>query len=143
MEKNDEMQCSDGSNKINKISNRLIRFVLIITGTFFVGLGILGIFLPLLPTVPFLLLAAGCYVKSSKKFYNWLINNKWFGNYFKNFNEKKGVPLKVKILSVSSLWITIIFSVVFIVHILFLRIALILITIGVTIHILYIRTLKQ
>ena len=143
MEKNDEMQCSDGSNKINKISNRLIRFVLIITGTFFVGLGILGIFLPLLPTVPFLLLAAGCYVKSSKKFYNWLINNKWFGNYLKNYQEKKGVPLKVKILSVSSLWITIIFSVVFIVHILFLRIALILITIGVTIHILYIRTLKQ
>ncbi len=137
------MQCSDGSNQINKISNRLIRGVLIIAGTFFVGLGVLGIFLPLLPTTPFLLLAAACYVRSSKRFYNWLLNNKWFGNYVKNYQEKKGVPLKVKILSVSLLWITIIFSAVFIVHILFVRIILILIAIGVTIHILSIRTLKQ
>ena len=137
------MQCSDGSNQINKISNRLIRWVLIITGTFFIGLGVLGIFLPLLPTTPFLLLAAACYVRSSKRFYNWILNNKWFGNYVKNYQEKKGVPLKVKILSVSLLWITIIFSAVFIVHILFVRIILILIAIGVTIHILSIRTLKQ
>jgi len=143
MGKNDEMQCSDGSNQINKISNRLIRWVLIIAGTFFVGLGVLGIFLPLLPTTPFLLLAAACYVRSSKRFYNWILNNKWFGNYVKNYQEKKGVPLKVKILSVSLLWITIIFSAVFIVHILFVRIILILIAIGVTIHILSIRTLKQ
>jgi uncharacterized membrane protein YbaN (DUF454 family) len=143
MGKNDEMQCSDGSNQINKISNRLIRWVLIIAGTFFVGLGVLGIFLPLLPTTPFLLLAAACYVRSSKRFYNWILNNKWFGNYVKNYQEKKGVPLKVKILSVSLLWITIIFSAVFIVHIIFVRIILILIAIGVTIHILSIRTLKQ
>jgi uncharacterized membrane protein YbaN (DUF454 family) len=143
MGKNDEMQCSDGSNQINKTSNRLIRWVLIIAGTFFIGLGVLGIFLPLLPTTPFLLLAAACYARSSKRFYNWLLNNKWFGNYVKNYQEKKGVPLKVKILSVSLLWITIIFSAVFIVHILFVRIILILIAIGVTIHILSIRTLKQ
>jgi len=128
---------------MNKISNRLIRWVLIIAGTFFVGLGVLGIFLPLLPTTPFLLLAAVCYARSSKRFYNWLLNNKWFGNYVKNYQEKKGVPLKVKILSISLLWITIMFSTVFTVHILFIRIILILIAIGVTIHILSIRTLKQ
>ena len=143
MGNNDEMQCSDGSNQINKMSNRLIRWVLIIAGTFFVGLGVLGIFLPLLPTTPLLLLAAACYARSSKRFYNWLLNNKWFGNYVKNYQEKKGVLLKVKISSISLLWITIIFSAVFIVHILFVRIILILIAIGVTIHILSIRTLKQ
>ncbi len=137
------MQCSDGSNQKNKISNRLIRWVLIIAGTFFVGLGVLGIFLPLLPTTPFLLLAAACYVKSSNRFYNWLLNNKWFGNYVKNYQEKKGIPLKVKILSISLVWITIIFSAVFIVHILFFRIILILIANGVTIYIFSIRTLKQ
>lgn len=137
------MQCSDGSNQIKKISNRLIRWVLIIAGTFFVGLGVLGIVLPLLPTTPFFLLAAVCYAKSSKRFYTWLLNNKWFGNYVKNYQEKKGVPLKVKILSISLLWITILFSVVFIVHILLFRIILILIAIGVSIHILSIRTLKQ
>lgn len=137
------MQCSDGSNQIKNISNRLIRWVLIIAGTFFVGLGVLGIVLPLLPTTPFFLLAAVCYAKSSKRFYTWLLNNKWFGNYVKNYQEKKGVPLKVKILSISLLWITILFSVVFIVHILLFRIILILIAIGVSIHILSIRTLKQ
>ena len=143
MGKNDEMQRSDDPNEMSITSNRLIRWVLIITGTFFLGLGVLGIFLPLLPTTPFLLLAAACYARSSKRFYNWLLNNKWFGNYVKNYQEKKGLPLKVKILFISFLWITIIFSAVFIVHILFFRIILILIAIGVTIHILYIRTLKQ
>jgi len=83
------MQGSDGSNQINKISNRLIRWVLIIAGTFFVGLGVLGIVLPLLPTTPFFLLAAVCFAKSSKRFYTWLLNNKWFGNYIKNYQEKK------------------------------------------------------
>ncbi len=123
--------------------NAVHRVVLIITGTFFVGLGVLGIFLPLLPTTPFLLLAAACYVRSSKRFYNWLLNNKWFGNYIKNYQDGKGIPLKVKVLSISLLWVTIIFSAVFIVHNFFVRIILILIAIGVTIHILSIRTLKQ
>lgn len=107
------------------------------------GLGILGIFLPLLPTTPFLLIAAACYIRSSEKFYNWLINNKWLGNYIKNYLEGKGVPLKVKVLSISLLWITIGYSVVFIVHIFLIRVILILIAIGVTIHILSIRSLKQ
>jgi len=132
MKKNDKRQ----------ITSNLSRGVLIIAGTFFVGLGILGIFLPILPTTPFLLLAAACYVRGSERFYNWLLNNKWFGNYIKNYLERKGVPLKVKILSISFLWITIGYSAVFVVHISLVRIILILIAIGVTIHILSIRTLK-
>ena len=143
MRKNNDGQYGNVSNQINKISNRLCRGVLIIAGTFFVGLGILGIFLPILPTTPFLLLAAVCYARSSKKFYNWLLNNKWFGKYIKNYRERKGIPLKLKILTVSLLWGTIIFSAFFIIQILFVSIILILIAIGVTIHILSIRTLKQ
>jgi uncharacterized membrane protein YbaN (DUF454 family) len=139
----DREQCGIESNRIKKASSRFTRGILIIAGTFFVGLGVLGIFLPLLPTTPFLLLAAACYARSSKRFYNWLLNNKWFGNYIKNYREKKGVPLKVKLLSISLLWITILFSAVFVVDILLFRIILILIAAGVTIHILYIRTLKQ
>ncbi len=116
---------------------------MIIAGTFSVGLGILGIFLPLLPTTPFLLLAAACYARSSERFSNWLLNNKLLGNYIKNYREKKEVPLKVKALTISLLWITIGCSVVFAVHVLLVRIILILIAIGVTIHILHIRTLKR
>ena len=131
------------SKQKNIVHNRLIRIILIILGTFFVGLGTLGIFVPILPTTPFLLLAAACYAKSSNRFYNWLLNNKWFGNYIKNYLEGKGIPSKVKILTISLLWITIIISAVFVVSILFVRIILILIAIGVTIHILSIRTLKK
>jgi len=130
-------------NDKRQTTSNLLRWVLIIIGSFFTGLGVLGIFLPLLPATPFLLLAAACYVRSSERFYNWLINNKWLGNYIKNYLEGKGVPLKAKVLSISLLWITIGYSVVFVVNIFPIRVILILIAIGVTIHILSIRTLKQ
>ncbi|MFH0931814.1 MAG: YbaN family protein, partial [Candidatus Zixiibacteriota bacterium] len=101
MRKNEKRECGSGSNRINKVSSIAIRGALIITGTFFVGLGVLGIFLPLLPTTPFLLLAAACYARSSKRFYNWLLNNRWFGSYIKDYKEGKGVPSKVKAISIS------------------------------------------
>ena len=126
-----------------KITSNLSRWALVIIGSFFAGLGILGIFLPLLPTTPFLLLAAVCYIRSSERFYNWLMNNKWLGNYIKNYLEGKGVSLKSKVLSISLLWITIGYSVVFVVNIFPIRVILILIAIGVTIHLLSIRTLKK
>jgi uncharacterized membrane protein YbaN (DUF454 family) len=130
-------------NDKRQITSNLSRWVLIITGSFFTGLAILGIFLPLLPTTPFLLLAAACYIRSSERFYNRLINNKWLGNYIKSYLEGKGVSLKVKVLSISLLWITVGYSVVFVVNIFPIRVILILIAIGVTIHLLFIRTLKK
>ena len=143
MRKNEERHCNHYLRRKSKKTNRLIRGVLIIAGTFFVGLAVLGIFLPILPTTPFLLLAAACYARSSKRFYSWLLNNKWFGKYIKNYREGKGVPIKVKILSISLLWLTIMFSTVVIVDNPFVRIILILIALGVTIHIISIRTMKQ
>jgi hypothetical protein len=142
MRKDKEGQKDNGSRQINKTSGRLLRWLLISAGTFFVGLGILGIFLPLLPTTPFLLLATACYARSSKRFYNWLLNNKMFGDYIKNYRKEKKIPLKAKILSISLLWITILFSVVFATNILYVRIILISIAVGVTIHIRSLRTFK-
>ena len=129
-------------NDERKLKSNFSRWVLIIVGSFFAGLGILGIFLPLLPTTPFLLLAAACYIRSSERLYNWLMNNKWIGRYIKNYLEGKGVPLKSKVLSISALWITIGYSVFFVVNIFPVRVILILIAIGVTMHLLSIRTLK-
>ena len=126
-----------------KLSGRRSRWALILAGNFFVALGILGIFFPLLPTTPFLLLAAACYFRSSEKFYNRLMNNKWLGNYIKNYREKKSIPLKVKVLCLSFLWLTIGYSVLFVVNIFLLKVILILIAIGVTIHVLSFRTLKR
>ncbi len=119
-----------------------IRILLIIAGSFFTGLGIVGIFMPVLPTTPFLLLAAACYARSSQRFYGWLLNNKWFGNYIRNYLEGKGIPLKVKVLTITFLWITIGCSVTFAVQIFVIRLILVLIAIGVSLHILFIRTSK-
>ena len=131
------------SKQKDKTSNRFIRWVLIAAGTIFVGLGTLGIFLPILPTTPFLLLAAACYARSSKRFYDRLINNKWFGAYIKNYREGKGIPLKVKVYTISLLWITILFSAFFFISIFWVRVVLILIAVGVTVHVLIIKTYRQ
>lgn len=61
-------------------------------GTLSLALGILGIFLPLLPTTPFLLLTAALYFKSSPRLYNWLLNQKHLGPYIRNFRENKSHP---------------------------------------------------
>jgi len=121
----------------------LVSLLWIGLGTFFVVLGTIGVFLPLLPTTPFLLLAAACYARGSKRFYEWLLNNRWFGNYIKSYREKKRIPVKIKVLSISFLWITIGYSTLFVVGIPLVRVILILTAIGVTIHILLIRTLQQ
>ncbi len=103
-------------------------------------LGVIGIFLPILPTTPFLLLAAACYARSSKRFYDWLMNNKIFGSFVKNYRDGRGVPLKVKVFTLSLLWITIVFS-VFVININSLvKIILVIIAFGVSVHILTIKT---
>ena len=142
MDRYDKGNYGNESNSAKKIPNRLIRVLLIIAGTFFVGLGVIGILVPLLPTTPFLLLAAACYARSSKRFFNWLLKNRWFGNYIKNYRDGKGIPLKVMVVSISLLWLTIAFSAIFIVHNIYIRIILIIVAIGVTTHILSIRKLK-
>ena len=117
------------------------RYTFLVTGTILLGLALIGIFLPLLPTTPFLLLAAACYARGSQKFYTWLISNKYFGLYIKNYREGKGISLKIKVVSILFLWIAILFSAFFIVNIFFVQIVLITIAIGVTIHIIFIKTL--
>jgi len=121
-------------------SNKFIRILLLILGTISLILGILGIILPLLPTTPFLLLTAICYAKSSDKFYNWLLNNRLFGRYIKNYRSGNGIPLNIKISTISLLWITILYSAIFVVSIIGIKILLIIIAIAVTYHILSLKT---
>ena len=132
-----------GIDNRKKARRTWIRLLLVIAGTLSVGLGILGIFVPVLPTTPFLLLATACYARSSERFYGWLLNNKWFGNYIRSYLERKGIPLKVKVLTITLLWITIGSSAAFAVQSFVVRLILALIAIGVSIHILCIRTSKQ
>ena len=121
---------------------RLRRALLIAAGTACVALGTLGIVLPLLPTTPFLLLAAVCYARSSPRLLHWLTHNRWFGAYIRNYREGHGIPLREKILTLSLLWITIGITVIFFVPLLWVEILLLLIATAVTIHLLRIKTMK-
>jgi uncharacterized membrane protein YbaN (DUF454 family) len=115
--------------------------LLIILGFVFLLLGGIGIFVPILPTTPFVLLAAGCFT-SSKKLSNWLENSKLFGEYIVNYRERKGLSKKTVIKSLSFLWIMLAISVV---HIgsLWAVILMPCIGIAVTVHILCIAKPKE
>ncbi len=119
------------------------RFLFFVAGTISLGLGLLGIPLPLLPTTPFLLLSAYCYARSSRRFYFWLINHKYFGEHIRNYRERGGTTARVKTVAISMLWITISISAIFAVDAWWIRAVLLMIAIGVTIHISSIRTLKD
>ena len=84
-----------------------MRIFLIIVGSVSLVLGIVGIFVPMLPTTPFLLLSAAAWVKASPNLYAWLINHRIFGEYIRNYREHRAIPLRAKIISVSLVWLTI------------------------------------
>lgn len=89
----------------------VMKALLIAIGCLSVLLGVAGIFLPLLPTVPFLLLASACFARSSDRLHRWLLHHPWFGSYLRDFEQGKGMPLKAKVYSTVLLWASLIFSV--------------------------------
>jgi len=119
---------------------KLKRRLLIVAGTIATAIGIVGIFVPILPTTPFLLLAAACYMRSSQKFYNWLLHNRFFGIYIRNYLQGKGMPRKIKMVTILLLWTTITCSIVFVVQSLIIRVILLVIAAGVSVHIALIKT---
>ena len=114
----------------------------IVLGSISLALGILGIFLPLLPTTPFLLLTAALYFKGSPRLYNWLLNHRHFGPYIRNFRENKAIPLRAKIISLVLMWGTMLYCIFFLIPFIWVKILLGLIAAGVTYHILSFKTLK-
>ncbi|MGA1822043.1 MAG: YbaN family protein [Thermoplasmatota archaeon] len=133
----------DADRRKRRSLSRPLKIILIILGLLFTGIGLIGIFVPILPTTPFLLLAAACFLRSSDRLYNWLLNNRIFGRYLRNYIEKKGIPIGVKIFTISLLWITILISAFIFIDIIWVRILLIIIAIGVTIHLLMIMTYRD
>ena len=130
---------SELEQEVKKPRNKIVKTLYFIGGTISLILGIIGIVLPILPTTPFLLLAAACYARSSQRFYNWLLNNRILGAYIRNYIEGRGMPIKVKIFTISLLWITILISAFLFIQILWVRYVLIIIAIAVTVHIILIR----
>jgi uncharacterized membrane protein YbaN (DUF454 family) len=123
---------------------KIFRTSLFIAGTFSLVLGAVGVFLPILPTTPFLLLSAACYLRSSERMHKWLLNNRWFGNYIRNYQEGKGIPLKTKVLAMIVLWGAILYSAFIVLdEILIAQIVLLAIALGVSIHLVRLPNLKR
>jgi uncharacterized membrane protein YbaN (DUF454 family) len=123
------------------ISDKVKRTLFVIIGTLFLIIGFIGVVIPVLPTTPFLLLAAACYIRGSKRIHNWMINNSIFGDFVKNYMERKGITVKQKIITLMFLWLTIIISIYYLIDSIPITIALFVIAIAVSAHILRIRTL--
>jgi uncharacterized protein len=133
-----------------KKGRRVTRLLWLAAGLVCVGLGLIGIVLPILPTTPFLLAAAACFCKSSTRMYNWLLGNKLFGEYIKNYKEGKGIPMKTKITALTVLWVTIGVSTIFFLNrllptelVLPMQLIMVAVAVGVTAHILKLPTFKK
>jgi uncharacterized protein len=116
--------------------------ILIFAGTAFVGLGVLGMFLPLLPTTVFLLLAAYCYSHSSERFHSWLLTNRLCGPYIRNYRSGRGISVRQKVTTLFFLWASIGISIWLLSAAFWSTIFLLAVAVGVTIHILWIRTFR-
>ena len=90
-------------SKLNRY--KPIRILWILLGSLSVGMGVIGIFVPGWPTTIFLIIASYFYIRSSRRLYNWLINNKLLGIYIKNYLLGKGMPLKAKLVSLIIMWL--------------------------------------
>lgn len=118
--------------------NRIFFFSL---GTTLLGIGAIGIVLPVLPTTPFVIASFFCFAKSSKKAERWILGNRYFGSYIENYQTRQGVPLDVKIKSLIFLWIMLIASMVYL-NQFYIFLILTLVGLGVSIHILLLKTKK-
>ena len=125
------------------LRDRLVTKVFLnILGSFFLVVGILGIILPLLPATPFLLLASACYVRGSERLHNKLMSNKYLGPYITNIRDKRGMPVRAKVITLIVLWVSLMIS-AFRVHAVVLKPVLLVVGIGVTALILKFKTLES
>lgn len=131
-------------NLINKkiIKNPVLRHLVYAFGWLSVVLGVIGIFLPVMPTTPFLLLAAACFTRTSPKIYTWITGHPQLAKYVVPYLEGQGMPLKAKVYTLVMLWFTIILSAFIILDSKIVRVILPILGLLVSIYIMYQPTLK-
>jgi len=125
---------SDKSEKMT--DNRVLRLLLISVGIGSTALAVLGIFVPLLPTVPLLLLAAACFARSSESFHRWLLEHPQLGPMVRDYLGGQGIPLRAKVTAIALIWASISVSVLLLIPLLWVKIFLIAIGLCVTIYLL-------
>ena len=134
-----------------KFPEKVRKPLFIIAGTITLVLGTVGRFVPLLPTTPFYLLTAWLYMRGSDRMYNAVMRNKYFGSIVRDFIVDKSISKRTKIITVTMLWGTILFSAIWAVPkvaptevlLWVIRLALLAVAVGVTIHVLSYKTKKN
>ncbi|WP_409273234.1 YbaN family protein [Pseudomonas sp. KCJK9111] len=112
-----------------------MRYLLLAIGWLSVALGVVGIFLPVLPTTPFLLLAAACFARSSPRFHDWLVNHPRLGPWIRGYLGGEGMPLKAKVYAIGLMWLSIAVS-CYLVPFPWARLFMLASAVGVTFYIL-------
>jgi len=134
---------SDEARRAVRRAPAALRPVLICAGLVCVGLGVAGIFVPLLPTTPFLLLAAACFIRSSDRFYEWLMNNRWVGAYLRNYIEHRATTMSTKVVCIATLWCFLGLAGIFFTDSTLVRVLLLVVAVGVTAHLLSLKTVRR
>lgn len=124
------------------VANPVIRHVLFVTGWLSLMLGVLGIFLPLLPTTPFVLLAGACFARSSSRFYAWITSHPRFGPMIADYLAGKGLPLHAKRMAIGLMWVSILFGCWW-VDFVWARVAMLLTAVAVTVYIWRLPTARE
>ena len=125
------------------VASAPLRVLFIGLGSLFVAIGVLGVFLPLLPSTIFFLLAAACYARGSARAYTWLMTNRFFGRYLRNYSEHRGATLSTKIVTIAMLWAGLALSAYLITPPMWVYAVLAAVGVGVTAHLLRLRTLRD
>jgi len=120
----------DGAD-VRPHDSRAVRVLLLVVGSVSVALGVLGIFLPVLPTTPFLLLAAACFARASERFYLWLLRNPAFGPTIREWRRHRSIPYRTKVVALALMTITIGLSIVLLARYPLVQLALAAVGVGV------------
>ncbi len=125
---------------MKRVSEKVKRILFNVLGTIFLGIGCIGIILPILPTTPFLLLAAACYVRGSERMHRWMLGNRVFGAFIRNYLEGKGITPRQKGFSLAFLWVMMTFTISYLIENSIIRLVLLTIALTVSVHILKLPT---
>ena len=121
---------------------RIRKWLLTAAGTLAFGVGLLGVFIPLLPTTRILLLAAGCWMRSSERLHDWLLHHAWFGDYVRNYVEHRAVHPRARAVPLVLLWVVIGATAFLAVGSWWVRTLLGMVALGVTLHLLQLKSLR-
>jgi len=124
----------------NHVKSDLLRWILFCCGWLSIAVGVVGIFLPLVPTVPFLLLAAACFARSSVRFHTWLIEHNYLGPLVRDYLSSGCIPVRTKRIAIGMVWITVPVSAFLFAPVLWLKIVLIALAAGITMYLLLLPT---